>query len=240
MESLVYLSQSDDAGEASGRRPTPLDPEYWRGVTHSYDSAPNPAFLADNGGYAALAQYGRPVTAPPPSYYGTTGGLVTSPVHYQDTPHQFIPVSPVATSGQLYSSPGYRPYSQVLYTHSNQTGASPDWTGGRPGTNMVPPYQLKAQLREAFVHAQVYLDLLPFFQSCDPTCSGGMSAHTLQESLSRMGVTVSAHLIQTAAQLFSIPGRGVLDYVALSRFIELDSQEMYVHDLLYARYALCD
>lgn len=250
MESLVYLSKSDDAEEDENRRPTPLDPEYWRGITHSYDSAPDPAFLADNG--YDVRSYRRPVTAPPQSYYGAYGsvqserssypggGLVTSPVHYQDGPHQYIPVSPVAHTTQAYGNGGgyhgahggagyggYTPESNLVaqYPHPGHS----EWgvsSSGRDSSAIVPPSQLKAQLRDAFVRAQTYLDLVPFFQSCDPTCAGGISAHTLQEALALMGVVVGNPLVNTIAQLFSIPGRGLLDYVALSRFLELDAQEM--------------
>jgi hypothetical protein len=248
MEALVYLSQSADSDEDENRRPTPLDPEYWRGITHSFDSAPNPAFLADNG--YDIRSFVRPVTAPHQSFhaaYGPAqsepntfqrGSLVTSPVHYQDSPHQYVPVSPVAHATQTYgsgaagylgapSAGGYAayPHGSAQYPHVGHS----DWgvvpTGHGP-TAIVPPLQLKAQLRDAFVRAQAYLDLVPFFRSCDPTGIGGISAHTLHEALARMGVMIGIPLVNTVAQLFSIPGRGLLDYVAFSRFLELDVQEM--------------
>lgn len=249
----MYLSQRDADDDDDGRRPTPLDPEYWRGVTHSFDSAPNPAFLEDNGGQVPYnyrqqgCGYERPVTAPPQRYAPPVGGgypsnLVASPVHYQDGPHQYVPVSPVAHGNFFYggmdppppsasaslsaSYAGFPTASATPFPNGMQPYAA-DWgtASGRSHLS-VPPQHLKAQVRDAFVRARAYLDLIPFFQSCDLSALGGISSHTLQEALSHMGVMLPSHLVQAIAQLFGIPGRGVLDYVAFSQFLELDAREL--------------
>uniref|UniRef100_K3WN11 Uncharacterized protein n=1 Tax=Globisporangium ultimum (strain ATCC 200006 / CBS 805.95 / DAOM BR144) TaxID=431595 RepID=K3WN11_GLOUD len=69
IKALQYLSRSENGDDEDGgerQRPTPLDPEYWRGITHSHDMAPHPIHMQegtyfspsvnDNYAYAAHPQ----------------------------------------------------------------------------------------------------------------------------------------------------------------------------------------
>ncbi|KAL4094809.1 hypothetical protein PRIC1_010462 [Phytophthora ramorum] len=229
MEALAYLARSDssdDDWDASDGRPTPLDPEYWRGITHSVVPAPATYTHADRmesphsyDHYAPPASYPmyhphqRPVSSP--SHFG--GGVLMSPIHYQAGP-PMVPISPVAhMDAASYGAPMHRPAEWSSFQpRSFSSAVSP----------VATPQQLKHQVREALVRAQAFLDLVPFFQSYDLSYAGGVRLGTIQEALGRMGVILGDHILQRVGQLFSIPGSGLVDYVAFGRFLELDAQEL--------------
>lgn len=253
IEALQYLSRSDSGGEEDGtadRRPTPLDPEYWRGITHSYETvAPHAVAVPQHDavfGYPVPLRagaehpqmYSRPQTAP--AYVNgaaySNGSLVPSPISFSAGERQ-LPISPMAHSYRVpvYSdNPMARSYASGFnaldrFRHGSQQGYRPDGgysCMGSVGESPVSPQSLRAELRTAFVRARAYLDLVPFFQSCDHAYSGGISLHTLQEALLRMGVTLATPVVHSVGQLFGIPGSGLVDYTAFSRFLELDSHEM--------------
>uniref|UniRef100_H3HEC0 Tudor domain-containing protein n=1 Tax=Phytophthora ramorum TaxID=164328 RepID=H3HEC0_PHYRM len=215
MEALAYLARSDssdDDWDASDGRPTPLDPEYWRGITHSVVPAPATYTHADRmesphsyDHYAPPASYPmyhphqRPVSSP--SHFG--GGVLMSPIHYQAGP-PMVPISPVAhMDAASYGAPMHRPAEWSSFQpRSFSTAVSP----------VATPQQLKHQVREAL--------------SYDLSYAGGVRLGTIQEALGRMGVILGDHILQRVGQLFSIPGSGLVDYVAFGRFLELDAQEL--------------
>ncbi|TYZ67714.1 hypothetical protein PybrP1_002181 [[Pythium] brassicae (nom. inval.)] len=269
IEALQYLSRSDsdDEEDDTDRRPTPLDPEYWRGITHSYETvAPHavavqhhdvgfgyPVPLHPGSEYPHPQMYSRPLTAP--AYMNgaafNNGSLVPSPISFGASGRQ-LPISPMAHSDRMVAygeNPMARPYLGGIGVHDGigqlahgsrqgygQEGG--EWgyfpaRGGYPPTGStgdatVSPQSLRAELRNAFVHARAYLDLVPFFQSCDHGYSGGIPLRTLQDALVRMGIALTTQVLHGIGQLFGIPGSGMVDYTAFSRFLELDSHEMCV------------
>jgi hypothetical protein len=238
MEALAYLardsdSSDDDDFDSSEGRPTPLDPEYWRGITHSVpvnrQPSPATAHYAHSNSYPVYHQHQRPVTSPSSilhdhGHYG--GAVLMSPIHYQNGP-PMIPISPVAHMDAMHEA-SYGLHSGAAMAHGLR-----DWGGSsQPRSHptavspVSTPQQLKLQIREAFVRAQAYLDLMPFFQSYDVSYAGGVRLGTVQEALGRMGVILRDHVLQSIGQLFSIPGSSLIDYIALARFLELDAQEL--------------
>lgn len=275
IETLQYLSRDDDDDntDASDRRPTPLDPEYWRGITHSLDAAPHPqgyeryaspvaVHPQDAYGYAALLQAGggnyaqplhmhqRPVTAPGHrggggggAYGGSGGALTASPINFHGVarPLSISPMAhtPYGENPMTYSYAGGFGGGSFAHGHQGFAQSEADWghlaarggyasIGGGSGFSAISAQALKAELRSSFVRAQAFLDLVSFFQSCDHAYSGGIPLRTLQEGLLGMGVALSNPVLQSIGQLFSIPGSGLVDYTAFSRFLELDGQELYV------------
>lgn len=279
IETLQYLSRDDDEEEEeiSDRRPTPLDPEYWRGITHSLDAVPHPqgheryasplathspqdtyAYVsplhASGGNHAQpLQMYQRSVTAP--GHMSGGGALIASPINFHGVTRS-LSISPMIHSDRMMRPHGDSPMmhsyaggfgggydgggGSFAHGHQGFTQSEADWghlaarggyasVGGGIGMGSMTPQALKAELRSAFVRAQAFLDLVPFFQSCDHTYSGGIPLRTLQEGLLGMGVTLSTPVLQNIGQLFIIPGSGLIDYTAFSRFLELDGQELYVH-----------
>lgn len=279
IETLQHLSHDDDDDDdTSDRRPTPLDPEYWRGITHSLDAAPHPQGFASplaapslqdaygyvsplhagGGNYAPQMQmYQRPVTAPGHmsgggGAYGGGSAFAASPINFHGVARP-LPISPMTHSDRMMHSYGGKPmmhsyaggfgdvYDGGSFAHGHQGFAQAEqgeWghlaarggyaSVGGISIGSMTPQALKAELRNAFVRAQAFLDLVPFFQSCDHTYSGGIPLRALQEGLLGVGVTLSTAVLQSIGQLFSIPGSGLVDYTAFSRFLELDGQEMYV------------
>lgn len=266
IEALQYLSRSDSDGNDDGserERPTPLDPEYWRGITHSHESVPshhmNDQYSSPviNDGYEyaphvqrsgryppAMQVYQRPVTAP-----GLIGGYgngnLASPITFQSV--GALPISPVAHAERVYGygeNPmthsyaggfdGYHAGGSFRHGHQGISRVESDWghmpaRGGYAaagGVASMSPQMLKAEIRNAFVRAQAFIDLLPFFQSCDHSYTGGIPLRAIQEGLLRMGVAISNPILQTIGQLFGMPGSGLIDYAGFSRFLELDGQEM--------------
>ncbi|KAG7381677.1 hypothetical protein PHYBOEH_010817 [Phytophthora boehmeriae] len=270
MEALAYLARvgedSDDSDEfdLTGRRPTPLDPEYWRGITHSLDVAPpsttsgyrhssgREAHSYSAGGYPPMyhqhyqqqqrqqQQQPRPMTSPSFQMHGHGYGygdsnsgsnVLMSPIQYQFG-QPAIPVSPVTHHliGGGHGG-GYDPYHGVAMAHDKRR--QEEWSSVNHHQNypsstppVATPQQLKSQVREAFVRAQAYLDLVPFFQSYDLSFAGSLRLGTLQEALGRMGVMLGDQVLQSIGQLFRIPGSGMVDYVGFARFLELDAQEL--------------
>lgn len=270
IEALQYLSRSDtdDEDDDSEHRPTPLDPEYWRGITHSYDAiAPHAVAVQQeyDGGFGyptpthAEAEYpqlySRPLTAPAhmggAAAFGS-GTLIPSPINFSAGDRQ-VPISPLAHADRKLAygeNPMARSYAGGfasldgvgLFAHESRQGydhAGGDWghpvtrgggyapTTGGVGAAMSPQ-SLRAEIRSAFVRARAYLDLVPFFQSCDHSYSGAISLRSLQEALLRMGVTLTTIVLHGVGQLFGIPGSGLIDYAAFSRFLELDGHELCV------------
>ncbi|GMF57779.1 unnamed protein product [Phytophthora fragariaefolia] len=222
MEALAYLARSDssddDDVDSSDGRPTPLDPEYWRGITHSREvvAAPAAAYRPpgrhehhyDPYGYPAYhtQPYQRPATSPSAvmhGHYGPAagGGVLMSPIHYQAGP-PMVPISPVAHMNAANYMP---PHAAVGMAHATGVGLHrpAEWssppTRSYSATAISPvstPQQLKQQVREAFVRAQTYLDLGPFFMSYDMSYSGGIRLGSIQEALSRMGVILGDPVLQ--------------------------------------------
>lgn len=277
---LQYLSRSED-GDDDGdteRQLTPLDPEYWRGITHSHEEVAQEQYAAtaaanahhhhqhqnhhggSGHGYApqiyADADYlqihhpHRPVTAPGHMIGGAYGStLVPSPIHFAHSARS-VPISPMAhaehhaygygdsamahsysggfgahTVGGSFAAPFG--HSGLDYGHAMARGGGGYASAGGMDSAMSPQ-SLKAELRSAFVRARAYIDLVPFFQSCDRTYSGGIPLRTLHEALLQIGLVLPRAWLQTIQQLFGAPGSGLINYVAFSRFLELDQHEMYV------------
>ncbi|KAG6620806.1 Cytidine deaminase [Phytophthora cinnamomi] len=268
MEALAYLARSDssdddDGFDSSDGRPTPLDPEYWRGITHSREvvAAPSAAYRQPSrmeppphhyGPYGTASlpltyhhhqqqqhqhqPYQRPATSPSAMMHGhghyAGGGVLMSPIHYQGGP-PMIPISPVAHMDAMHDANFMSPHSGVGMAHGMHRPAEWPPRSYSPGAGAAAvvspvstPQQLKQQVREALVRAQAYLDLGPFFQSYDMSYTGGIRLGSIQEALGRMGVILRDHVLQSIGQLFSIPGSGLIDYMSLSRFLELDAQEL--------------
>ncbi|OWZ06258.1 hypothetical protein PHMEG_00021513 [Phytophthora megakarya] len=234
METLAYLARSDssDSGDdfaSTGGRPTPLDPEYWRGITHSIP-APTAAYRPPSQMQPPSQHYAHQYAAPmyqsqpqqrlmtsPPMMQSYGGAVLTSPIHHLNG-SPVVPVSPVARIDTGHDA-SYLMHSGVMVdpqARSYSATVAP----------LATPQQLKILIREALVRAQAYLDLVPFFQSYDLTFAGGVRLGTIQQALGRMGVILRDHVLQNIGQLFSIPGSGLVDYVALGRFLELDAQEL--------------
>ncbi|RLN77856.1 hypothetical protein BBJ28_00024944 [Nothophytophthora sp. Chile5] len=246
MEALAYLARladededEDDYEESDGRL-TPLDPEYWRGITHSHDVAPATHRYGHEvdanrfrpASYPVL-HHQRPVTAPVSAHAAMHGNrfgasVLTSPIHYQ-TGSPMVPISPVAHMERMHDG-SFVSHGGVAMAQGARRpvewGSMNAHSYSSDGTPVATPQQLKAQLREAFVRAQAYLDLVPFFQSYDSACGGGVPLGTIQEALARMGVALGDHLLQGIGQLFGIPGSALVDYIELSRFLELDAHEV--------------
>ncbi|ETL25552.1 hypothetical protein, variant, partial [Phytophthora nicotianae] len=261
MEALAYLarsdsSDSDDDFASSDGRPTPLDPEYWRGITHSREVTPAhsstyrhssrmetpPSHHYEHHHYAPATypmyhQYShqRPVMSPSAMMHNhgiySGNGASMSPINYQAGP-PMVPISPVAHINAIHEG-GYMPHSggAMLHTEGGMVHRPTEWNNTQPRypatvSPVSTPQQLKLQVREALVRAQAYLDLVPFFQSYDLSFAGGIRLGTIQQALGRMGVILRDHVLQSIGQLFSIPGSGLVDYVAFGRFLELDAQEL--------------
>lgn len=247
MEALAYLARSDssdddDDFDSSDGRPTPLDPEYWRGITHSREVVPAPTAAyrqppqqqqhydpygaAGHPMYHHQHPYQRPATSPSAVMHGHShghygagpgGGVLMSPIHYQP----MIPISPVAHMDAMHDA--------SFMTHGLHRPAEWPPRGYSPAAAVAPvstPQQLKQQVREALVRAQAYLDVGPFFQCYDMSYTGGIRLGSIQEALARVGVILRDDVLQSIGQLFSIPGSGLIDYMSLSRFLELDAQEL--------------
>ncbi|EEY67522.1 uncharacterized protein PITG_17627 [Phytophthora infestans T30-4] len=256
METLAYLARSDssDSDDSSDGSPTPLDPEYWRGITHSREVAParsssyrHPSRVEtpsshhyDHRNYAPATYpmydqnpHQRPMTSPNVMmqshgvYTGPSARL--SPINYQIG----SPICPVSHMDAMLEG-SYMPHSGGTMLHGG--GAvmqrSAGWSRSQPRnypTSVPPastPQHLKLQIREALVRAQAYLDLVPFFQSYDLSYAGGVRLGVIQEALARMGVILGDQVLQSIGQLFNVPGSGLVDYVAFGRFLELDRQEL--------------
>lgn len=271
MEALAYLARSDssdddDDFDSSDGRPTPLDPEYWRGITHSREVVPAPTAAAyrqpsrmdppaphhhhyDPYGAASYPMYHqqqypyqRPATSPSAvmhghGHYGAGpgGGVLMSPIHYQSGGPPMIPISPVAHMDAMHDATFMPQHSGVGMAHGlHRPGqwSDPVPRSYSPAASVAAvspvstPQQLKQQVREALVRAQAYLDLGPFFQCYDMSYTGGIRLGSIQEALARVGVILRDHVLQSIGQLFSIPGSGLIDYMSLSRFLELDAQEL--------------
>lgn len=265
MDPLVILSQDDgsDVTDGERRRPTPLDPEYWQGITHSFDATPYPHALeelgltynyvpsagapaASGGGYALIPSnnaYGgaapindRPITAP--AAMAAYGGIVPSPIHYQSV--RPLPISPMITGGgggfggDFHGGNAYRPatHSGAGFARSGDCfdGVDPGFRGYEVGGGGSK--SLKEEFRYALMRAQAFLSLTSLFQSYDPSGSGVIPLHSVQEALTRMSVVLSNSFLRAISQLFGVPGSSMIDYIALSRFVELDAQEMYVIGVL--------
>lgn len=264
MDPLVILSQDDGSDETGGerRRPTPLDPEYWQGITHSFGATPYPHALEElglaynfvsptvpaavGGGYALMpsnnayggvaSMYDRPITAPTTT--AAYGGIVPSPIHYQSM--RPLPISPMITGGgdgfggDFHGGNAYRPatHSGAGFARSGDCfdGGDPGFRGYEVGSSGTG--SLKEELRYALMRAQAFLSLTSLFQSYDPSGSGVIPLRSVQEALTRMSVVLSNSLVLAISQLFGVPGSSMIDYIALSRFVELDAQEMYVMKLM--------
>ncbi|KAJ0399206.1 hypothetical protein P43SY_001872 [Pythium insidiosum] len=229
LQQLSRLTDDDGAEDDDRQRPTPLDPEYWRGITHSHEYAPVAAATAVSpppldASYAmhmhATAPHGhmympayapqvasvlpRPMTAP------MGGGIPTSPIHAYANVHP-LPISPIATS-------------------------SVDW-GTLGATAMaMNPQALKSEIRDAFVRAQAFADPQALFQSSDAALLGAVPLRAVQEALMMIGVVVSSHALRQVGQLFASHEPGMVDYTALARFLGVDAREWeQLRSVIHAR-----
>lgn len=261
MDPLVILSQDEDSDITDGerRRPTPLDPEYWQGITHSFGATPYPhaleelglaynyvspvasaavsgggfALMPSNNAYGGTAlMYDRPTSAP--ASMAAYGGIVPSPIHYQSV--RPLPISPMITEagggfgGDFHGGNTYRP---AIHSAAGFARFGDCFDNGYPGFRGYEvggsgTGSLKEELRNAFMRAQAFLSLASLFHSYDSSGSGVIPLRSVQEVLSRMSVVLSNTLVYAISQLFGVPGSNMIDYVALSRYVELDAQEMYV------------
>ncbi|TMW67050.1 hypothetical protein Poli38472_012166 [Pythium oligandrum] len=236
MDGLEYLSQWNDDDDADFQRPTPLDPEYWRGITHSCEPArevyyhdpypvAHPSATYGNagmnaypmgGGYQAPMATHRPMTAPSGGHgaYGYPHGVVTSPIHYQSA--RALPISPVTHDDRFFDGHAGVNASMGWGTIQARSGFT---------TSYASPQAIKAELRDAFVRAQSFANIQSLLQSFDPSHSGVISLRALQEGLLMVGVNVSGHTLQSIGQLYGTPGSGMVDYFALSRLLDVDPHE---------------
>jgi hypothetical protein len=224
LEAISNDSKAMNNASDDRPRPSPLDPEYWKGITHSFD--------ANTGGIRYQdASLQRPMTAPGLGYYGPE--LAISPISYQNA--RPLPVSPVPLAHKIAAPPYggmHAPLSNSMvdmssprhglgYQHDTFS-RSAEWSIGNSNRG---PYAIKAELREAFARFQIFADILSVFQSYDNMRSGTIPANVLNEAFAYMGLSLSPQLVQHIAQFFGTPG-GYVDYFSLAKFIELDSQEM--------------
>ncbi|KAL7678648.1 putative EF-hand domain pair protein [Plasmopara halstedii] len=253
METLAYLARSDssdsDVASSSGR-PTPLDPEYWRGITHSLEATTNSndAYRRANridsphSSYQYNQQQYRPSMSSPVSHqqhpvtsssfymrgHGaySDGEFLMSPIHRQDGA-PMISVSPVAQMNPIHERCCLSPsVGTLMHCPEERNNFHFQSNYEIPAFPVLTPQELKDQIREAMVRAQAYLDLVPYFQSCDLYSAGGISIRTIQEALGRVGVILRDDLLQSVSQLFRIPGSELVDYVAFGQFLYLDASEL--------------
>ncbi|GLD98133.1 hypothetical protein PINS_up006830 [Pythium insidiosum] len=231
LQQLARLSNDDEGDDDDRQRPTPLDPEYWRGITHSLEYAPQPALaatlsppmdatyamhMAASGphGHMYMPAYApqvapvmaRPMTAP------IGGSVPTSPIHAYANVHP-LPISPITTA-----SVGH-----------GMMSASMDWGNMSVASMAMTPQALKAEIRDAFARAQAFADPQALFQSSDVALHGVIPLRAVQEALMMIGVVVSSHALRHVSQLFGSHESGMVDYTSLAKFLRVDAREWCVH-----------
>lgn len=197
---------SDEKLKARTICPTPLDPEYWQGITHSYQHERNisstnfSSIRGDSFNNADQDSGCSPQIS------------ILSPVNCQ------VPIGPTTITGA--KSPSRSNHLNDELTPKHEPGVL---TGQEHSIRL--PNNFKLELRDAFYSVRSLISPLHLFAAHDPLHHGTISIQHFHMTLSDIGVVLSTSQSKIITTHFCVRPNHV-DYVALSRYMALDDYEL--------------
>jgi hypothetical protein len=220
---MQYNPQDSPSHVVKQGRPSPLDPEYWRGITHS---GPDPMMVVPPHGTSGIRSPYKTETPAFPSYLDQ--GISYPPSSISPAIHHPVVISPIPQARRIFPvaeiSGGFDTQQpEKLYGANN-----PNTFGLSARHPHHHQYEaLKSQLRLCFSMLSTENELRQLFQAYDVQHCGGLSYHALQDCLSHLGAYLSpAHMSEIQRRFYMPHMNNALDYHALASFIALDHHEV--------------